>query len=118
MTTAVAVLAFVTLQRLAELVWARRNAARLLARGAREVGAAHYPFIVAVHAGWLAGLWWLAWARETDIALVALFFALQAARLWILVTLGERWTTRIIVIPGAPLVRAGDRKSTRLNSSH
>ncbi len=54
------ILAFVTLQRLGELVLARRNTARLLARGAREAGAGHYPLIVLLHAAWLAGLWALA----------------------------------------------------------
>lgn len=104
---AVAVLTFVTLQRGAELVLARRNTHRLLARGAFEVSPGHYPLIVLVHAAWLAGLWILAPAIPPNPALIALYALLQAARLWVLATLGERWTTRIIVLPGAPLQQAG-----------
>lgn len=101
------ILGLVTLQRLAELVVAARNTKRLLARGAYEVGAGHYPMIVAVHAGWLAALWWLAPGRAIVWPLILLFLLLQAARLWVLATLGERWTTRIIILPGAPLMRGG-----------
>jgi methyltransferase len=97
----------VTLQRLAELVIARRNTARLLARGAYEVAPGHYPLIVAVHAGWLAALWWLAPGKPILWPLIAVFALLQAGRLWVLATLGERWTTRIIVLPGVPLVTDG-----------
>ena len=104
---AFAILAFVTTQRLAELWLANRNTRRLLARGAVEYGRSHYPLIVAVHAAWLAALWWWAPGRPIDAALLGLFVFLQLARLWVIATLGERWTTRIIVLPGAPLVRAG-----------
>lgn len=107
MTAAVAILLFVTLQRLAELLVSRRNTRRLLARGAYEVGASHYPLIVIVHAGWLASLWWLAPGRPVAWLPVALFALLQAARLWILASLGGRWTTRIIVRPEETLVAHG-----------
>jgi methyltransferase len=107
MTTGAIILALVTLQRLAELVIARRNTRALLARGACEVAPGHYPSIVAVHALWLAALWWLAPGRPILWPLIALFALLQAARLWVLATLGERWTTRIIILPGAPLVTGG-----------
>jgi methyltransferase len=110
---AVVILAFVTLQRLAELLIARRNTRRLLARGAYEVGAGHYPLIVAVHALWLASLWWLAPGRPFVGSLVAAYFLLQPLRLWVLGTLGGRWTTRIIVLPGAPLVRSGPFRLVR-----
>lgn len=102
-----AVLALVTLQRLAELALARRNTRALLARGAVEVGAEHYPAIVALHAAWLLGLWVLAPARAPSLPLLALFGMLQIGRVWVLATLRGRWTTRIIVLPGAPLVRSG-----------
>jgi methyltransferase len=104
---AVAVLAFVTAERLAELVLARRNTARLLAAGAREYGAGHYKLIVALHAAWLVTLLALAPGRPVSPVWLALFFVLQVLRLWVLATLGERWTTRIIVLPGAPLVTHG-----------
>lgn len=107
MTAAVLILGFVTLQRLAELAVSRRNTAALLAAGGREVGAGHYPLIVLVHAGWLAALWLLAPGRPILWPLVAVFALLQLLRLWVLVTLGRRWTTRIIVLPGAPLVARG-----------
>jgi methyltransferase len=107
LSAAVAILAFVTLQRLAELVIARRNGKALLARGAHEIGAAHYPLIVLVHAAWLGALWWLAPGRPVNWLLIGLFAALQCIRIWVLATLGERWTTRIFVLPGARLVQRG-----------
>ncbi len=107
MSLASVILALVTLQRLGELVLSRRNTERLLARGAIEVGARHYPLIVLVHAGWLTALW--IWGRNQDVnlAILAAFLLLQGLRLWILAALGPRWTTRIIVLPGAPLVVSG-----------
>jgi methyltransferase len=112
-TPAAVILALVTLQRLAELVIARRNTRALLARGAHEVAPGHYPLIVAVHASWLASLWWLAPGKPVSWSLIALFLLLQAARLWVLATLGPRWTTRIIVLPGAPLVGGGPYRLLR-----
>ncbi|MCA6097754.1 isoprenylcysteine carboxyl methyltransferase family protein [Bradyrhizobium australafricanum] len=107
MSFASVILALVTLQRLGELVLSRRNTERLLARGAVEVGANHYPVIVLVHAGWLTALW--IWGRDQDVNLAALvgFLLLQGLRVWILAALGPRWTTRIVVLPGAPLVASG-----------
>jgi methyltransferase len=107
MSFASLILALVTLQRLGELVLARRNTARLRARGAIEVGAGHYPLLVSVHTAWLMALWM--WGRDQDVNLAALsvFVALQGLRLWILATLGSRWTTRIIVLPGEPLLVSG-----------
>jgi methyltransferase len=104
---ALAVLAFVTAERLAELFLARRNTARLLGRGAKEIAPAHYPLIVVLHAAWLGGLWLLAWNRPVHWAWLALFAVLQILRLWVLATLRERWTTRIVILPGAPLVKTG-----------
>jgi methyltransferase len=104
---AIAILAFVTFQRLAELRLARANTARLLAAGATEHSPGHYPLIVAVHAGWLASLWWLAPGRPVHVPLLVLFVLLQLGRVWVIRTLGPRWTTRIIVLPQAPLVAGG-----------
>ena len=101
------ILSLVTLQRLGELVLAERNTRRLLARGAFEVGRGHYPVIVALHAVWLATLWVLGPGLPIHLVPLLLFVALQAARAWVVTTLGERWTTRIIILPCAPLVRAG-----------
>ena len=104
---AVAILAFVTLERLFELVLARSNTQRLLAKGAVEHGAGHYPLIVALHAAWLTTLWFLAPWRPVDPFWLALFALLLIARFWVLATLGARWTTRIIVVPGEDLVTEG-----------
>lgn len=104
---AVAILGFVTLQRLVELQLADRNSRRLLAEGAVEYGRGHYPFIVALHMLWLAALWWWAPGRAIHLALLLLFAALQLGRVWVIATLRSRWTTRIIVKPGATLVRSG-----------
>ena len=107
MTLTVFVLALVTFQRLAELAIARRNTRRLLARGAVETGADHYPAIVLLHAAWLLGLWVLGWDKPINVALLAIFVLLQAGRIWVIATLGGRWTTRIITLPGQPLVQKG-----------
>lgn len=107
MIGAVVLLALVTAQRLGELVHARRNTRRLLARGAIETGAGHYPLIVGLHAAWLIGLWLIAWDRPLQVGWVAVYLVLQALRVWTLVSLGDRWTTRIITIPGEALVRRG-----------
>lgn len=107
MILSIAVLSLVTAQRLGELVLARRNTRSLLARGAMEAGASHYPFIVILHAAWLIGLWLLVWDRPLTLWLLAVFVALQAARIWVIASLAGRWTTRIIILPGEPLVRRG-----------
>lgn len=107
MSLGILILALVTLERLAELPWAAANTRRLLAIGGREVASGHYPAIVAVHGAWLAALWWLAPGRPVDIALLALFGLVELGRLWVLATLGRRWTTRIIVVPGETLVSRG-----------
>jgi methyltransferase len=100
-------LSFLTLQRLVELGWARHNTSRLLAAGGVEFGRPHYKFIVALHAIWLGGLWLLASWRPVDPLLLVLFAMLQLGRAWVILTLGGRWTTRIIVVPGEALVRRG-----------
>ena len=107
MSAALVIVGLVTAQRLGELVVSRRNTGRLLAAGAFEAAPGHYPFMVLLHACWLAGLWWLAPGRPVNLALLATYALLQLARVWVLATLGPRWTTRIIVLPGAPLVQAG-----------
>jgi len=101
------ILAFVTLQRIGELWLSNRNMRRLLADGAVEHAPGHYPLIVGVHVAWLAALWWLAPLRPVDRFWLALFVLIELARIWVLASLRERWTTRIIVLPGAQLVRRG-----------
>ena len=113
MWPSIALLAFVTLQRLGELVLARRNTAALLAKGAREVAPEHYPVMVALHASWIIGLWLTAPGRPVALFWFLVFMGLQVLRLWVLATLKGRWTTRIIVLPGTPLVRSGPYRFLR-----
>ena len=107
MTAAAIILALVTLERLGELAISRRNTVRLLGRGAFEVGAGHYPLLVVLHAAWLITLWIFVWDEEVNWLPFTTFVLLQGFRLWVLVSLGSRWTTRIIVLPGAPLITKG-----------
>jgi methyltransferase len=109
----IAILALVTLQRLGELWLSSRNTERLLAQGAREHSPGHYPLIVAVHALWLAALWWLAPPRPVDGFWLAFFIAIEILRIWVLATLGPRWTTRIIVLSQTSLVRRGPYRFIR-----
>lgn len=114
-TILAAVLSMLVLQRLLELVWARRNERRLRTNGAREFGARHYPFIVMLHLGFLTSLalegWWRgpqihpAWPMLAPLLLAALWF-----RYWCLRALGEYWNTKILVVPGAALIRRGPYK--------
>lgn len=103
----VALLAFVTFQRIAELALSQRNMKQLLARGGYEVAPGHYPFMVALHASWLALLWLFGPGPPIELIPLIVFGLLQLARIWVIATLGERWTTRIIVLPGEPLVTNG-----------
>jgi methyltransferase len=107
MWPSVALLIFVTLQRFAELLVSQANAKRLLAAGGHEVGAGHYPLIVAVHVAWLVTLWLLAPGRPIQLPFLITFALIEACRVWVLWTLGRRWTTRIIVVPGETLVASG-----------
>ena len=109
----ITILSFVTAQRLAELVYARRNELRLRARGAVEHAPEHYWLIVALHAAWLAGLWLTSIGRPLSLVWFVTFIVLQALRFWVLVTLKERWTTRIIVLPEAPLITDGPYRFMR-----
>jgi len=104
----------VAAQRLGELVLAQRNTRRLLAEGAREEGAGHYPLFVLLHGGWLLALFALTPAdAPVDPWLLALFVLLQAGRVWVIASLGRYWTTRVVTLPGAPLVRRGPYRWVR-----
>lgn len=109
-----AVLAFLTAQRLLELVHAQRNTKALMARGAVEHGRSHYPAMVAIHAGFLAALWFST-APDAPMLwpLLIAFALLQAARLWVLATLGPYWTTRIISSPDFPRISGGPYRLVR-----
>jgi methyltransferase len=104
---------FLIVQRLAELGFAQWNTVRLRAEGGVEFGAAHYPLMVALHAFWLLGLWLLGHDRSVDPFWLTVFILLQAGRLWVIATLGRRWTTRVIVLPGAASIARGPYRRLR-----
>jgi methyltransferase len=106
-TAAALLLTLVTAGRLGELWLAHRNTAALLRRGASELAGGHYPAIVALHAAWLGCLWLFGADQPIHGFWLAVFLALQVGRVWVLSTLGRRWTTRIIVLPGETLVARG-----------
>jgi methyltransferase len=103
----------VGLERLAELVVAKRNLAWSLDRGGRETGFAHYPFMVVLHTGLLAGCLAEVWAADRAFVpavgwlMLALVAASQALRWWCIRTLGQQWNTRIIVVPDLPRITGG-----------
>lgn len=102
------VLILVLLQRAAELVLAAANTRRLRAIGGVEVDARGYPWFIALHAAWLTSLFVLVPANAAPFwSLLGVYAALQLGRIWVIASLGRRWTTRIILLPGAPLVRSG-----------
>ena len=108
------ILALVVLQRLGELVVARRNTRRLLAAGGREVGAAHYPLFILLHGSWLVAIAvTVPLDRQPNWPLIAVYAVLQLCRVWVIATLGRFWTTRIITVDGAPLVRRGPFRFVR-----
>ena len=100
-------LAYLIAQRLVELVIARRNTRELLANGAVEHFPRHYPLIVAVHAGWIISMLALGWDNPVHLGWLAVYGVLQVLRLWILSSIGRRWTTRILKVPGETLVAKG-----------
>lgn len=108
------VLTAVAAQRLWELWLADRNTKRLLADGAVEVGAAHYPLFILLHASWLAAIAIVTpWTMVPNLWWLGLYLVLQLGRLWVISTLGRFWTTRIITLPAAPLVRSGPYRFVR-----
>ncbi len=114
MSVLYAVLGFVIVQRAVELGVAARNTARLRDEGAVEVDARGYPWFVVLHAAWLASLLLLVPADAAPSwPLLAVFAVLQLGRLWVIATLGRRWTTRIIMLPGTPLVEGGPYRYLR-----
>lgn len=113
LTAFTVVVALVALERLAELVVSKRNAAWSLAQGGVETGRGHYPAMVLLHTGFLVAMLVEAWVRRPDVApalawtMLLLVVASQALRWWCIATLGRRWNTRVIVVPGLALVRSG-----------
>ncbi len=109
-----AIITLVAAQRVSELAWARRNTKRLKSRGAVEVGADHYPLIVLMHIAWFAAMIvFLPHPPTIAWSLIVLFLLLQIGRGWVLVTLGPYFTTRVMTLHGAPLMRAGPYRFVR-----
>jgi methyltransferase len=111
--TGAILLSYLTVQRLAELWWAKENEVRLMAAGGVEYGHSHLRLMILFHAAWLAGLWLLAYDHPVEPFFLALFVVLQMARFWVLATLGRRWTVRIVVVPGEQLVARGPYRLLR-----
>jgi methyltransferase len=108
MSPVAVVVGLVAAQRLGELVYAARNTRALRRRGAIESGRGHYPLFVLLHAAWLAALLVVVPADASPSPpWLAAFVVLQLLRLWVVLSLGPWWTTRVISLPGAPLVRRG-----------
>lgn len=108
------VLAAVALQRTVELFYSAKTTRSLIARGGVEAGAVQYPFFVLLHAAWLASMaLFIPRATPPNWWLLGLYIALQPLRIWTIATLGPYWTTRIITLPGAPLVRTGPYRFVR-----
>ena len=111
---AYAIIALVILQRAGELILADRNTQKLKARGAVEIGAGHYRFIVLLHMAWLMAVLWLI---PTPVVIhwgwILVFLLMQAGRVWVIASLGPYWTTRIITLPGMPLVKRGPYRFVR-----
>jgi len=112
---AVLILLYVVAERLLELAIAARNTRRLLAQGAVEAGGAHYPVMVAMHASWLVAIIaWVVWTSPgVHTATLVFYVLLQPLRFWVMATLGKFWTTRIITLPGAPMVARGPYRFVR-----
>jgi methyltransferase len=108
------VLALVAAARIVELIHGQRNTQALLRAGAVEAGRAHYPMIVALHTAWfLAMLATIPRDASANWPWLVLFLVLQLGRIWVLVSLGRFWTTRVVTLPGAPLVRRGPYRFIR-----
>ena len=113
LTAFTVLVALVALERLAELVVSNRNAAWSFARGGRETGQGHYRFMVVLHSGFLVAMLVEAWVRRPQVpptlawTMLALVLAAQALRWWCIATLGRRWNTRVIIVPGLPPVTSG-----------
>lgn len=105
------ILVFVIVQRLVELLIAKRNEKSLLAKGAYEVGATHYPLMILMHVSFFISLLievtYFKSIPEPHYVWIFIFFILQLLRVWCLVSLGTFWNTKIIILPGANVIMKG-----------
>ena len=100
-------LAYIIFERLIELPIANRNTKRLKAAGGVEHSPGHYPIIVAIHTGWILAMVWFGHNNPVNVTLLGVYAGLQLLRIYIIGTLGQRWTTRIITVPGEKKVTKG-----------
>jgi methyltransferase len=113
LTAFVVLVLLVAIERVVELVVSKRNAAWSLARGGLETGRGHYPVMVVLHTGFLVAMLVEAFVRRPAVpsalawSMLAVVIAAQALRWWCISTLGHRWNTRVIVVPGLAPVRSG-----------
>lgn len=108
----VAIISFVILQRLIEVIIAKRNEKRMLAKGAYEVGSSHYPIMIALHVSFFISLIVEVLFFTNTIStffplLFMLFLFVQTLRIWCLFSLGSFWNTKVIILPGASVVKKG-----------
>jgi methyltransferase len=114
-----ALVGVVAVQRLVELAVSRRNVARLLAAGGVEVGRSHYLWMVLLHATFLLScvleVWWLdrPFFWGLGVAMLAALVGAAALRGWVIFTLGGRWSTRVVCLPGAAPIRSGPYRFLR-----
>lgn len=114
MKTLYIVVGFVALQRLAEVAWSNHNIRSLKAKGAIEAGSGHYPLFFLVHGSWLLAILLLTPASTpVEPWALLLYGILQVGRLWVLLSLGGYWTTRVITLPEQPLIRKGPYRFLR-----
>lgn len=113
LTAFTALIAVVAVERLLELRLSRRNVESQMAAGGIEVGMGHYPVMVALHAGLLAGCLLESWLLHRPFVpvlgypMLGLVLCAAAGRFWVISALGDRWTTRVVVVPGRPKIRRG-----------
>ncbi len=114
-----ALIALIAVERLMELVISRRHEQHLRERGAVEVGAGHFPVMVALHSAFLvacvAEVWWLdrPFVAPLAAAMTVLIIATMSLRFWVIATLGQRWTARVLVLPKSPPVTDGPYRFLR-----
>lgn len=108
------IIALLGLQRLIEVVYSESNTRALKARGAVEIGRNHYPVMVSLHVAWfIAIVAMLPYPTPIYTIPILATIVLQGLRGWVLLTLGPYWTTRIINLPGAPVVKRGPYRFVR-----
>ena len=114
-TVGLSILVLVAAQRIGELMLDRRNKAALIDQGGGEHGARHYPLFILLHTGWLLFLFAVVLSRDVTLNWwwIAAYGVLQVGRIWVIRTLGPYWTTRIITLPGRPLVTSGPYRFVR-----